>query len=227
MANILDRFSTIIKSNINALLDKAEDPDKMIDQYLLDLRENLAEVKKETAGVMAEESRCRRLYDENQRNVEKYNDLAKKALAAGNEGDAKVFLAKKLELETKGEDLRTVYEAARGNADKMRQMHDKLVGDINSLETRKAAIKAKVAVAKTQEKVNEITSGAEKASGTIAAFERMEAKADQMLDQANAMTELNAKKNDNAESLADKYEKAGSTAEVDEALAKMKAEMGL
>ena len=159
--------------------------------------------------------------------MEKYNDLAKKALAAGNEGDAKVFLAKKLELETKGEDLRTVYEAARSNADKMRQMHDKLVGDINSLETRKAAIKAKVAVAKTQEKVNEITSGAEKASGTIAAFERMEAKADQMLDQANAMTELNAKKNDNAESLADKYEKAGSTAEVDEALAKMKAEMGL
>ena len=78
-----------------------------------------------------------------------------------------------------------------------------------------------------EEKVNEITSGAEKASGTIAAFERMEAKADQMLDQANAMTELNAKKNDNAESLADKYEKAGSTAEVDEALAKMKAEMGL
>ena len=61
MANILDRFSTIIKSNINALLDKAEDPAKMIDQYLLDLRENLAEVKKETAGVMAEESRCRRM----------------------------------------------------------------------------------------------------------------------------------------------------------------------
>ena len=57
MANILDRFSTIIKSNINALLDKAEDPAKMIDQYLLDLRENLAEVKRETAGVMAEESR--------------------------------------------------------------------------------------------------------------------------------------------------------------------------
>ena len=106
-------------------------------------------------------------------------------------------------------------------------MHDKLVSDISSLETRKAAIKAKVAVAKTQEKVNEITSGAEKASGTMEAFERMEAKADQMLDQANAMTELNAKKNDTAESLADKYEKAGSTAEVDDALAKLKAEMGL
>ena len=227
MANILERFNTIIKSNINALLDKADDPAKMIDQYLLDLRESLAEVKKETAGVMAEEARCRRAYEENQRDVEKYEGLAKRALSAGSEEDAKVFLAKKLELETKGADLKKIYDTARENADKMRQMHDKLVGDINSLETRKAAVKAKVAVAKTQEKVNEITSGAEKASGTMEAFERMEAKADQMLDQANAMTELNAKKNDTAESLADKYEKAGSTAEVDDALAKLKAEMGL
>jgi len=227
MANILERFNTIIKSNINALLDKAEDPAKMIDQYLLDLRESLAEVKKETAGVMAEEARCRRAYEENQRDVEKYEGLARRALSAGSEEDAKVFLAKKLELETKGADLKKIYDTARENADKMRQMHDKLVGDINSLETRKAAVKAKVAVAKTQEKVNEITSGAEKASGTMEAFERMEAKADQMLDQANAMTELNAKKNDTAESLADKYEKAGSTAEVDDALAKLKAEMGL
>ena len=227
MANILERFNTIIKSNINALLDKAEDPAKMIDQYLLDLRESLAEVKKETAGVMAEEARCRRAYEENQRDVEKYEGLAKRALSAGSEEDAKVFLAKKLELETKGADLKKIYDTARENADKMRPMHDKLVGDINSLETRKAAVKAKVAVAKTQEKVNEITSGAEKASGTMEAFERMEAKADQMLDQANAMTELNAKKNDTAESLADKYEKAGSTAEVDDALAKLKAEMGL
>ena len=227
MANILERFNTIIKSNINALLDKAEDPAKMIDQYLLDLRESLAEVKKETAGVMAEEARCRRAYEENQRDVEKYEGLAKRALSAGSEEDAKVFLAKKLELETKGADLKKIYDTARENADKMRQMHDKLLGGSNSLETRKAAVKAKVAVAKTQEKVNEITSGAEKASGTMEAFERMEAKADQMLDQANAMTELNAKKNDTAESLADKYEKAGSTAEVDDALAKLKAEMGL
>ena len=227
MANILDRFGTIIKSNINALLDQAEDPAKMIDQYLLDLRESLAEVKRETAGVMAQEASCRRDFEANQRDVDKYDDLARRALAAGSEEDAKVFLAKKLELETKGEDLKKVYDTARENADKMRQMHDKLVSDINSLETRKAAIKAKVAVAKTQEKVNEISSGAEKASGTMEAFERMEAKADKMLDEANAMTELNAKKTDTAESLADKYEKAGSSAEVDDALAKMKAEMGL
>ena len=72
---ILDRFTTIIKANINDLLDKAEDPAKMIDQYLLDMTESLAEVKKETAGVMAEETRTKRLVDENAEEVAKYAEL--------------------------------------------------------------------------------------------------------------------------------------------------------
>ena len=62
---MLDRFADIIKANINDLLDKCEDPAKMIDQYLRDLTEDLAEVKQETAGVMAEETRSKRLVDEN------------------------------------------------------------------------------------------------------------------------------------------------------------------
>lgn len=51
---ILTRFTDIMKSNINALLDKCEDPAKMIDQTLRDLREDLAEVKKETANIIAD-----------------------------------------------------------------------------------------------------------------------------------------------------------------------------
>ena len=62
---ILDRFATIVRANINELLDKAEDPAKMVDQYLVDLTESLAEVKRETAGVMAEEARTRRAVDRN------------------------------------------------------------------------------------------------------------------------------------------------------------------
>lgn len=52
---ILTRFKDIMSANVNALLDKAEDPAKMIDQTLLNLRKDLAEVKKETAAVMADE----------------------------------------------------------------------------------------------------------------------------------------------------------------------------
>ena len=223
---ILDRFSTIVKSNINALLDKAEDPGKMIDQYLLEITESLADVKKETAGVMAEESRTRAKVEANQAEVDKYAALAKKALQAGNEADAKVFIAKKQQLETSGQGLLEAYEAARENAQKMRQMHDKLVENIEELKRRREAIKAKVAVARTQGKLNEIGAASDKAEDAMSAFQRMEEKADRMLQRETAMAELNAAPKDEAAALEEKYSGAGATA-VDDELAKMKAELGL
>ena len=223
---ILSRFNDIIKANINALLDKAEDPAKMIDQYLRDMTESLAEVKKETAGVMAEEARTKRLVDENAAETAKYAELAKKALLAGNEDDARVFLAKKQALEAKAEGLNATYAAAHENAVKMRQMHDKLVSDIGELNSRREAIKAKLAVAKTQQKLNEVSSASDRAAGAMSAFDRMEAKADRMLDSANAMAELNDQPTDEAAALADKYASGGSSA-VDDELERLKKEMGL
>ena len=61
---IMERFKDIMAANINALLDKAEDPEKMIDQYLRNLESDLGKVKAETASVIAEESRARRALDE-------------------------------------------------------------------------------------------------------------------------------------------------------------------
>ena len=227
MGNILDRFASIVKANINDLLDKAEDPEKMVDQYMRDMMESLAEVKEATAGVMAEETRCKRLVDDNQADVDKYENLARKALAAGEEGDARTFLAKKQELVSRGEGLRVAYDAAHENAEKMRQMHDKLVSDIEALKARKETIKAKAAVAKTQAKVNEMTGAGDRAEGAISAFNRMEAKADEMLDRANAMTELNAEPVDAAAELEKKYAEAGANSAVDDDLARLKKEMGL
>lgn len=224
---ILDRFATIVKANINELLDKAEDPAKMVDQYLMDLTESLADVKRETAGVMAEEARTKRAADENAAEVERMEELAKKALQAGNEDDARVFLGKKQKLATTGAELAKAAEAAHSNAEKMRQMHDKLVSDIESLKSRRETIKAKMAVAKTQQKVAGFTSGADKAESAIEAFNRMEEKADRMLDTANAMSELNTEPVDDAAVLEAKYANAVSDAAVEDDLAHLKAEMGL
>lgn len=224
---ILSRFGEIISSNINALLDKAEDPAKMVDQYLRKLTEDFAEVKKETASVMAEESRTKRLVDENAKEVAKYHDLAKKALAAGNEEDARVFLTKKQEADAHGASLESAYAVAHENAVKMRQMHDKLASDINSLNSRREAIKAKVSVAKTQERVNTIGASADKVQGTMSAFDRMEQKADKMLDTANAMSDLNSAPVDEAQALEDKYRSANASASVEDELAALKKEMGL
>lgn len=224
---ILDRFASIVKANINELLDKAEDPEKMVDQYLREMTESLAEVREATAGVMAEEKRTKKLVDDNMAEMAKYEDLAKKALAAGNEDDARAFLAKKQELAGRTEGLTIAYEGAKANADKMRMMHDKLVKDIEELNARKATIKAKAAVAKTQSKVNEMTSAGDRAEGARSAFDRMEAKADDMLERANAVAELSEKPKDPTEELEKKYEQAGVTAAVDDDLARLKKEMGL
>lgn len=223
---ILERFSDIIKANINVLLDKMEDPSKMIDQYLNDMMEDLAEVKRSTAGVMAEEARTKRLVDENQAEVAKFADYAKKALLAGNEGDARTFIGKKQELDAIGAGFMTAYAAAHENAVKMRQMHDKLSTDIETLKARREVIKSKVTVAKTQETLNKVGAAAQKSKGAMEAFNRMEDKASRMLDEANAMSELNTEPIDEAKALEAKYAAKG-TASVEDELDKLKAELGM
>lgn len=224
---IISRFMDIMSANINALLDKAEDPAKMIDQYLRDLEGDLGKVKAETAAVMAEETRCKRLLAECREELEKMQRYAEKAVMAGNDEDARQFLSKKAQLAEKEAGLQQAYEAAADNASKMRQMHDKIVKDISGLNARRDAIKAKVAVAKTQEKMNKLGSSIDGAASAMSAFDRMEAKANKMLDEANAMAELNqSAEGDSIDELAGKYDEPAAAAVEDE-LAALKAKMGL
>lgn len=92
---ILARFKDIMASNMNALLDKAENPEKMIDQYMRNVNSDLGKVKAETASVMAEEQRSKRALNECSAEIEKMQRYAVKALEAGNEDDARKFLEKK------------------------------------------------------------------------------------------------------------------------------------
>lgn len=221
---ILTRFKDIMSSNVNALLDKMEDPEKMIDQCLRNLNSDLSKVKSETATVMAEEQRAKRALDECTNEINKMQQFAVKALEANNEADAKRFLEKKATLATKQTGLQEAYDIASKNATNMRAMHDKLVKDIGELESRKDMIKGKMAVAKTQERINKVTAGVGNANNSMAAFDRMEAKANAALDKANAMAELNAG-GDSIDDLTAKYSDAAPSA-IDDELAALKASLG-
>ncbi len=224
---IIARFKDIMAANINALLDKAEDPEKMIDQTMRNLTKDLGEVKEETAAVMADEQRCKRELEECNSEIAKMQTYAEKALLAGNEADAMKFLEQKNALTAKQASLQQTYDVAAANAMKMRQMHDKLVKDINDLNSRRDAIKAKIKVAKTQQRLNELNSTMTDSASSISAFERMEAKANSMLDQANAMSELNLTTEESGvDSLAAKYDAAPDAA-VKSELEALKAKMGL
>lgn len=226
MANILKRFGDIMSANINALLDRAEDPEKMIDEYLRDIENDLGKVKAETAAVMATETKAKRELDECTQDAAKMQRYAEKALMAGNENDARQFLEKKAQLTAKQESLKQSYELAAANAAKMREMHDKLVKDLENLQAKRDAIKAKVAVAKTQEKMNKMGSSISGAGEAMAAFDRMEEKANRMLDEANAMSQLNDS-GDSIDDLTRKYDMDDSSSSVDDELAALKAKMGL
>ena len=212
-------------ANINALLDKAEDPEKMIDQYLRNLESDLAKVKQETASVMAEETKTKRQLDECTEEIAKMQAYAEKAVLAGNDEDAKKFLMKKKDLVVKQASLQETYKLAADNAAKMRQMHDKLVSDISQLDARRDALKAKIAVAKTQETINKIGSSVNGAADSLSAFDKLEAKVNRKLDEANAMAELNNSGVNEVNDLERKYG-AYTTSEVDDELAALKAKVG-
>lgn len=225
--SILSRFQDIISSNVNALLDRMEDPEKMIDQYLRNLSKDLAEVKQNTASVMAEETKAKRLVDENQAEVAKYEELAKKAIKSGQDDDARVFLTKKQELEDIGVSLAKTYATAHENASKMRQMHDKLASDIEKLKQRQSMLKAQISVADTKEKINQANQSIGKTQGSIGSFKRMEEKISARLDQADAMAELNEEPEDEAKQLEQKYAQKHESAAVEDELARMKQALGL
>lgn len=223
---ILKRFVDIMEANINALLDKAEDPAKMIDQYLRDLQSDLGKVKAETAAIMAEEMKAKRELDECAEEIAKMQQYAEKAILAGNDGDAKQFLMKKSTLVDKQTALTQAYALAADNAAKMKQMHDKLCNDIATLHAKRDSIKAKIQVAKTQERVNKLTSSMDSAQSHMSELDRMEAKANKMLDEANAMAALNQSDvSGGLDDLMEKYDAQPSMAVEDE-LAALKAKLG-
>lgn len=225
MAGILSRFKTIMEANINALLDKAEDPVKMADQLARDLEKDLGEVKAETVSVMAEEKRAKRAYDEGVAEVEKLQRYAEKAVLAGNDADAKVFLSEKAAKAANLESLKGAWDLAAANAAKMREMHDKLTEQLKQVEDKKAAIRAKAAMVKSQQKANEIKS--DLGGSSLAAFDALEEKLNRKLDEAEAAAELNTKKDDMADLMA-KYDDAATVQDsgVEDELAALKAKLG-
>lgn len=225
---IIARFKEIMEANINALLDKCEDPEKMIDQYLRDLQNDFAKVKTETASVMAEEKSAKRKLDDCEAEIAKMDEYARRAVAAGNDAEAKQFLAKKANLVNERTALDQSYTMACENSTKMREMHDKLEADISELKSRQSMLKAKLSVAETKKKMNKLSSGIDQAGNHMAAFNKMEERVNRMMDEADAMEELNrSNETTDISSLEKKYEQQSNDAALDDELAALKAEMGM
>ncbi|MCW3795363.1 PspA/IM30 family protein [Paenibacillus sp. LS1] len=186
---ILSRFRDMMKANVNHMLSRAEDPEKSVNEYMRSLSSDLGQVKAETAAVLSDESRAKRALDECSAEVKKLQRYAEKSAESGDEDKARGFLEKKVKLADKLNELQAAYERACAKAKMMKHMNDKLVADLGQLEARHAELKGRMADAKAQQQANERNASAGRAD---AALKAMEDKANQALNEAEALAELRA-----------------------------------
>ncbi|OPG99501.1 phage shock protein A [Chryseobacterium mucoviscidosis] len=186
---ILSRFRDVMKANVNHVLARAEDPEKTVNEYMRSLSSDLGQVKAETAAVLSDESRAKRALDECTAEIKKLQRYAEKSAESGDEDKARSFLEKKAEQAEKRNELQAAYDRASAKAKMMKHMHEKLVADMGQLESRHAELKGRMAAAQAQQQANERNASASNAN---AALKAMEDKANQALNEAEALAELRA-----------------------------------
>lgn len=186
---ILSRFGEIMRVNIGALLERAEEPEKAVDEYMRKMNSDLGQVKAEAASTIAAESRAKRELDECHAEVRKLQRYAEKAVESGDEVGALKFLERKAKQAEKLNELQTAYDQAAANATGMKKLEEKLISDMNRLEARRLELKGKLAEAQA---IREKHAGASSAGGVDAAFRAAEQKVDMALYEAQALAELRA-----------------------------------
>ena len=233
---ILSRFTDIMSANINSMLSKAEtaSADKLLEKYLKDAKDNLAQAKAETAVVIAEETGLARKLADNEAECDKYENYAMAAVKKGNDEDARKFLTYKNRLEAERTELSSQYNRAKENSDKMRQLLKKLSDDINAAEDKLRELKQKLAVAKQQEKLNKLDEkfADANAKNPLSGADNLFDAVQKRVDAADAVAALNKEfvnETHEIEDLAKKYNAATQEVradQVEDQLAMLKARLG-
>ena len=232
MANVLTRFADIMSANINSVLSKAEakNADKLLEKYIADARRDLEQLKSETAAVIAEEMAQGRKLADCEANISKYTQYAEAAVRAGNDDDARKFLTYKQQESAKLADLQASYAAAKENSEKMRLMSKKLTEEIDAAGSKMAELKAKMSMAQSQEKMQQLN---QRIGGAGSSLNNMDGHFDAVqkrIDKIDAQAQLNQDLDPEAErrELERKYAAGGGATggnSVDDELAKLKAMM--
>ena len=191
IVGILRRFKDIMASNVNAVIHRDEkNPEKAIEKYLAQLRSDLGQVKAETAALQAEYNRAERTFFDNQSEQEKMKRYISKAQENGDMSSVRIYENKLAAIETEGVRLNDKYASAKQDMDNLKAMNEKLSNDAATLEGKLSEIKAKLNAAESMQSMNKIANKAG-AADSDEMFQRMNEKADYIMDRANAMSELN------------------------------------
>jgi phage shock protein A len=188
---IFDRFRRVVKSNINDMISKAENPEKMLNQLIVDMNEQLIDAKKSVAGAIADEKKLQRQLIEQRKQATDWEQNAVKAITAGNDELAKKALVRKQEYDEYVGSYQEQFDAQHGSVEQLKDSLRQLQEKISEAQRKKNLLIARQRRAEAQKKIQS-TMGAAKDTSAFEAFDRMAAKVDQIEAEAEAGDDIAA-----------------------------------
>lgn len=218
--SILGRIKDLISANVNSMLDKAEDPEKMANEYLRQLTNELYEVRTSVAAAMADETRLEQRRIASQAEVTQWESKAEAALRAGDEELAKAALSRKVQAQKLAEQYLAQEQAQEEQVNAMQEALVQLETRIAEVKAKKELIIAKKNRAQTQEAIQRTA----QSMGRITAMDKLdqlEERVDDRLARAEAMARLEQG------SLEARFQNLEQQTEVDSELVELKRKLGM
>ncbi|MFM1842939.1 MAG: plasma rane protein essential for thylakoid formation [Cyanobacteriota bacterium] len=186
---LFDRLSRVVRANLNDLVSKAEDPEKVLEQAVIDMQEDLVQLRQAVARTIAEQKRTEQRYNQDFAEAQKWEERAKLALSKGDESLAREALTRKKSLSDTATAYKTQLDQQTTMVENLRRNLVALEGKISEAKTKKNMLQARAKAAKANAELQQTLSGIGTSSAT-GAFERMENKVLDMEATSQAAGEL-------------------------------------
>jgi phage shock protein A len=224
---LFDRFSALLRSNINDLISRAEDPEKMLTQILVDMRSQLVKAKQQVASAIADEKRLRDQADAEFKTSADWENKAMLAIREGRDDLAKQALVRQAEHQSHGQQLEATWEAHRSETEKLKNSLRDLNDKIEEAKRKKNLLLARQRRAQAQRRIAETMSSMSENSA-FDAFARMEERIETNERQIKASVELEEEfSGDALQSQFKVLEKGVVSVGVDSQLLALKQKMGM
>ncbi|TAF03995.1 MAG: PspA/IM30 family protein [Nostocales cyanobacterium] len=214
---LFDRLKRVVGANVNDLISKAEDPEKMLEQAILEMQEDLVQLRQGVAQAIAAQKRTEKQYNDAVNEVNKWERNARLALQKGDENLARQALERKKSFTDTATALKTSLDQQNVQVDSIKKNLIQLESKISEAKTKKEMLKARITAAKAQEQIGTMARGMN-TSSAMAAFERMEEKV--LMQEARAQSTVELVGAD----LENQFAQLESS-DVDDELAALKASM--
>lgn len=218
---IFSRIADIFKSNVNDALDKAEDPEKMLKQMVLEMEESVNKATLAVANAIANEKSLERKLEKARNEKKDWEQKAVQALQAGREDLAKAALEKKSIAERNVIDLEPIFQQAKATSDKMRAQLNTLKAKLEEARSRQSTLIARSQAAKAQKQIAQSFSGV--GSDAFSKFDKFEGKIEKLESEAVAFEQLAGEDT----KLEDEFKMLSTSSNVDVDLLALKAKLGM